>query len=76
MRKWAVAVAFMVAACALVWLAVRLLGGLFGWHTGWVVPVGMAPWLLIVGRMVAHQVLSSAAHSPGGRRRLWAGSDK
>jgi hypothetical protein len=57
-KKWGIAVAFMLVACACVWLFGGLVEWLLGRQTDWRAALSLAPWLLVVGRMVAEWVLT------------------
>ncbi|MEY9874839.1 putative membrane protein AbrB (regulator of aidB expression) [Streptacidiphilus sp. MAP12-33] len=61
-KKWAIAIAFMLGAVLCVGLFGSGLAALAGWHASWMVPLGLAPWLLIVGRMVAEWVCGARRH--------------
>jgi hypothetical protein len=52
-KKWAIAVALMIGAVLCVGLLSSALAALLGWDASWVPALCLAPWLLIVGRMVA-----------------------
>ena len=58
-KKWAIAVGLMLGAVLCVGLLSTALAALFGWQASWIPALGLSPWLLVVGRMVAEWVFST-----------------